>query len=35
MIGTGGDQWNRNKTSTETISTGKVKDGGEANTPIN
>ena len=34
MIGTWSDQWNRNKTSTQTISTGKVKDGREANTSI-
>ena len=35
MIGTGGDQWNRKKTSTKMISTGKVKDVREENTPVN
>ena len=33
-IGTGSDQWNRNKTITKTISAGKLKDRRETNTPI-
>ena len=35
MIGMGSDQWNRKKSITKTISTGKVKGGREANTLTN
>ena len=35
MIGNGGDQYNRKKTSTNAVSTGKVKDKRESNASTN